>query len=104
MTDGGGREPLEPISDPRLDPWATWALMIALLAIGSVVAIIRARVHGMRELMVATALALIALVFGVVALVRGVRAADRRARVVPAIAVVASLAAVAGALVFFVVH
>jgi len=96
--------PLEPISDPRPDPWAKASLAIGLLAIGSVTAIVRTHGHGMRTMMAATVLALLAFVVSVVALVRGLRAADRRARAVPVVGVVMSLAAIAGALVFFVVH
>lgn len=97
-------EPLEPISDPVQDRWATVALMISLLALGTAIAIVQAHVHVQRDFLATMGVALLGLVTGIVALVRSLRQPNRRLRAVPIAAIVFSAAALAGALALFHVH
>lgn len=100
----GDREPLEPISDPRQDPLATWALALSFLALGSVVAVVRAHVHRAREQTMVLAIALLALIVGVIALARRWRDATWRTRGVPVMAIAAAALALGSGLILFVVH
>jgi hypothetical protein len=93
---------MPPIWDPVIDGWAKAGQALAVLAFVNVVVTAGTRSHGVTWQLVSTGAAFLSLCVSVVGLVRTIRRGLKT--VTGVLPVLMSLAALAGALIFFVVH